>query len=102
MAVLWCVVTSGRNVVHRSRWLLVGNSDVARSDLIRVLTRLYVKCVDSVGAGVMLKQERIVAPVLFEARRFTALLFCLVGRDVRSQCGQRFADFSSASRCDAL
>jgi hypothetical protein len=99
---VWWVVTSGRKAVHWTRWLLVGNSGVVRCGLIRVSSRLCVKCADSVGAGVMLRQERSFARVLFEAKRFTALLFCLVGRGVRPQCGHRFADFSSAIRCGAL
>ena len=40
---VWCVVTSGRSVVHRSRWLLVGNFGAARWDLIRVVSRFCVR-----------------------------------------------------------
>ena len=50
---VWCVVTSGRSVVHRSRRLRVGNSCVTRCGLIRALRWLCVKCADAVGAGVM-------------------------------------------------
>ena len=54
----------------------VGNSCVTRCDLIRALSWLCVKCADSVGAGVM-----------FEAGALCIAVFCLVCRDVRSQCG---------------
>ena len=50
---VWCVVTSGRIVVHWSRWLLAGNFGAARWVLIRAVHRFYVKYANAMGAGVM-------------------------------------------------
>ena len=50
---VWCVVTSGRIVVHRSRRLLAGNFGAARWVLIRAVHRFYVKYANAMGAGVM-------------------------------------------------
>ena len=63
---------------------------VTRCDLIRVLGRLCVKCADSVGAGVMLRQERVAAPVLFGASRLVRESADSVGAGVMFWKQERF------------